>query len=258
MPVDHANPATRDLAPPAEPPAPPPDNVVPLPSRPEIPDYLRDTYHWAYLSRVGRAVFDRPFMVSAILWGNARRLMSDAAAEFNAGARVLQTACVYGDFSLRLAEQVGPQGRLDVIDIAPMQVANCRRKLTAYPQVKLRVADTATHEGKGYDGVCCFFLLHEVPDDYKHRIVDRVLGSLRPGGKAVFVDYHLPRRWHPLRGVMSLVFRWLEPFAHALWEHEIASYATRAGEYSWTTRTYFGGLYQKTVAVRGLASPSPG
>lgn len=253
MPLDHANPAAHAATPPAPPPGTPPDNLVTLPDRPEIPDYLRDTYHWAYLSRVGRAVFDRPGMVSAILWGNARRLMGDAAAEFGAGTRVLQTACVYGDFSARLAERVGPQGRLDVIDIAPMQVANCRRKLAAYPQVKLRVADTAAHEGKGYDGVCCFFLLHEVPEDYKHRIVDRVLGSLRPGGKAVFVDYHAPRRWHPLRGIMSLVFRWLEPYAHTLWQQEIASYATRAGDFTWTKRTYFGGLYQKTVAIRQAA-----
>jgi ubiquinone/menaquinone biosynthesis C-methylase UbiE len=253
MPRDHANHAAPAVTPPARPSTTPPGNLVTLPDSPDIPDYLRDTYHWAYLSRVGRAVFDRPAMVSAILWGNARRLMGDAAAEFAAGSRVLQTACVYGDFSLQLAERVGPQGRLDVIDVAPIQVANCRRKLAAYPQVRLRVADTAAHEGKGYDGVCCFFLLHEVPEDYKHRIVDRVLGSLRPGGKAVFVDYHEPRRWHPLRGIMSLVFRWLEPYARALWRQEIASYATRAGDFTWTKRTYFGGLYQKTVAIREAA-----
>jgi SAM-dependent methyltransferase len=250
MPQDRASLAAHDASPRGRLPGPPPDNLVALPDRPEIPDYLRDTYHWAYLSRIGRAVFDRPAMVSAILWGNADRLMNEAAAEFCTGTRVLQTACVYGDFSARLAERIGAEGRLDVIDVAPMQVANCRRKLTAYPQVKLRVADTAAYEGTGYDGVCCFFLLHEVPEEYKHRIVDRVLGSLRPGGKAVFVDYHAPRRWHPLRGVMSLVFRWLEPFASALWRREIASYATRAGDFAWGKRTYFGGLYQKTVAVR--------
>jgi len=250
MPRHHAKPAVSQAAEPGRADTAERDNLVTLPARPAIPDYLRDTYHWAYLSRAGRAVFDRPGMVSAILWGNAGRLMGDAAAEFGAGTRVLQTACVYGDFSARLAEQVGPQGRLDVIDVAPLQVANCRRKLAAYPQVKLRVADTAAHEGKGYDGVCCFFLLHEVPDDYKHRIVDRVLDSLRPGGKAVFVDYHAPRRWHPLRGLMALVFRWLEPFAHELWQREIASYATQAGDFTWSKQTYFGGLYQKTVAVR--------
>jgi ubiquinone/menaquinone biosynthesis C-methylase UbiE len=250
MPLDHTNPAPQTRSPPAPPPVERSRRLATLADRPEIPGYLRDTYHWAYLSRVGRAVFDRPAMVSAILWGNARRLMGEAAAEFGEGTRVLQTACVYGDFSLQLAERVGPHGRLDVIDIAPMQVANCRRKLSGHPQVRLRVADTAAHEGKGYDGVCCFFLLHEVPEDYKRRIVDRVLGSLRPGGKAVFVDYHAPRRWHPLRGVMSLVFRWLEPFARALWQREIASYAAHAGDFTWTKRTYFGGLYQKTVAIR--------
>jgi SAM-dependent methyltransferase len=254
MPLDRVSPAVHEIdRPPMRPADTRADGVAILPGRPAIPEYLRDTYHWAYLSRIGRAVFDRPAMVSAILWGNANRLMSDAAAEFAPGTRVLQTACVYGDFSARLAERVGLHGRLEVIDVAPMQVANCRRKLTAYPQVRLRVADTAAHDGGGYDGVCCFFLLHEVPEHYKHRIVDRVLGSLHPGGKAVFVDYHAPRRWHPLRGLMSLVFRWLEPFAHALWRHEIASYATRPADFTWSKRTYFGGLYQKTVAVRPAA-----
>ena len=255
MSPDQASPAARPVTGPERPVSPGRGGAVTLPKRPKIPAYLRETYHWAYLSRLGRTVFDRPFMVSAILWGNARRLMDEAAAEFGPGGRVLQTACVYGDFSVRLAEQVGPEGRLEVIDVAPMQVANCRRKLAAYPQVKLRVADTASHEGEGYDGVCCFFLLHEVPEDYKQRIVDRVLDSLRPGGKAVFVDYHAPRHWHPLRGFMALVFRLLEPFALMLWRREIASYATRATDYNWRKHTYFGGLYQKTVAVR---SESPG
>jgi ubiquinone/menaquinone biosynthesis C-methylase UbiE len=248
--LDHTTPCDPPQSAPAQHSDAPPAKRLTLAERPKIPAYLSDTYRWAYLSRLGRAVFDRPLMVSAILWGNARRLMRDAAAEFGVGMHVLQTACVYGDFSAQVAEQLGPQGRLDVIDVAPMQVANCRRKLAGYPQVRLRVADTAAYEGTGYDGVCCFFLLHEVPEDYKHRIVDRVLGSLRPGGKAVFVDYHAPRPWHPLRGVMALVFRWLEPFASALWRHEIASYASRASDFSWSKQTYFGGLYQKTVAIR--------
>jgi ubiquinone/menaquinone biosynthesis C-methylase UbiE len=198
-------------------------------------------------------VLDRPAVVSAILWGNARRLMDSAVTEFAPGSHVLQTACVYGDFSARLARRVGPAGRLEVIDVAPLQIDNCRRKLAAYPHVRLRVVDASRHDGEGYDGVCCFFLLHEVPEDYKHRIVDRLLASLRPGGKAVFVDYHRPRRSHPLRPVMRLVFRRLEPYAEALWRREITSYATRAGDCEWRKETYFGGLYQKTVAVRPTA-----
>jgi len=60
--------------------------------------------------------------------------------------------------------------------------------------------------------VTCFFLLDEVPEDMKTRIVQALLGVVRPGGKVVFVDYHRPHPAHPLRLVMQFVFAWLEPF----------------------------------------------
>ncbi len=49
---------------------------------------------------------------------------------------------------------------------------------------------------------------------------------------------------------MSFVNDTLEPFAKALWVNEIASYASRAEEFSWSKQTYFWGLYQKVVAER--------
>lgn len=222
------------------------------PAAPELPAYLVETYRWAYLSEGWRRILDRSLVVSAILWGNARRLMQSAVAEFAPGSHVLQTACVYGDFSQLLAGQVGRAGSLEVIDVAPLQVENCRRKLVDYPNAQVRVADAAVPTGMTYDGVCCFFLLHEVPEDYKRRIVDSLLSSVRPGGRAVFVDYHRPTPLHPLRAVMSLVFRWLEPYAPSLWEREIASYARKADAFVWHKETYFGGLYQKTVAIRAM------
>ncbi len=224
--------------------------TAPRPASLNLPAYLVETYRWAYLSERWRRVLDRPLVVSAILWGNARRLMQSAVAEFAPGSDVLQTACVYGDFSELLAGQIGRTGSLEVIDVAPLQVENCRRKLAAYPKARVRVADAAVPTGSSYDGVCCFFLLHEVPEDYKRRIVDTVLASVRPGGRAVFVDYHRPRPLHPLRAVMSLVFRRLEPYAPSLWQREIASYARETDGFVWHKETFFGGLYQKVVAIR--------
>jgi SAM-dependent methyltransferase len=226
--------------------------TAPRPAAVGLPDYLVQTYRWAYLSESWRQVLDRPLVVSAILWGNAGRLMQSAVAEFTPGSDVLQTACVYGDFSQRLAGQIGHTGSLEVIDVAPLQVENCRRKLAAYSGARVRVADAAVPTGSLYDGICCFFLLHEVPEDYKRRIVDSLLASVRPGGRVVFVDYHRPRTLHPLRAVMSLVFRWLEPFAPSLWEREIASYARRPEGFVWHKETFFGGLYQKVVAIRAM------
>jgi SAM-dependent methyltransferase len=176
--------------------------------------------------------------------------MQAAADEFTPGQKVLQSACVYGDFSPLLARRVGPAGQLTVIDVAPIQTENCQRKLTRYPHAKVRIADAAAPLKDDVDAVCCFFLLHEVPEDYKERIVNNLLGLVKPGGKVVFVDYHRPHPFHPLKGIMALVFRWLEPYAPILWKREIKSYASRAEEFDWDKCTYFGGLYQKIVAVR--------
>ncbi len=226
---------------------------------PAVPEYLDKTYRWAYLNPRSLRLFDRPLVVSAILWGMHRRLCQAALAEIEPGQKVLQAACVYGNFIPALARRLGPRGSLDVVDVSPLQVANCRRKLKGFPQAIVRLADAAAPGGGPYDAVCCFFLLHEMPDDYKRAVVDALLGSLVAGGKTVFVDYHRPHWAHPLKGVMSLVFDALEPFAKSLWTNDIASYAGHAERFIWRKRTLFGGLYQVTVARRrappGLTAP---
>lgn len=215
-----------------------------------LPDYLRRTYTWAYLNPHTLPWLDRAPVVSAILWGNAGRLMRWAVGQFVPGERVLQAACVYGDFSLMLARQVGFEGLLEVVDVAPIQVANVRRKFAGFPQGSAHVADLVKPLDAQYDGVCCFFLLHEVPDAERRQIVANLLAAVRPGGRAVFVDYHRPQRLHPLAPVMQLVFRWLEPYAASLLDTPIATLAEEASAFEWRKETRFGGLYQLLVATR--------
>ena len=217
---------------------------------PALPAYLVDTYSWAYLRPRSLRLLDRHFVVNGILWGNYRRLVAWACEEFSEGDRLLQAASVYGNLSRRLAERVGPRGSLDVIDIAPLQVAHCSRKLAGRGNVTVRVADAASPPGSDYDGICCFFLLHEIPDRNKRLVVDGLLAAVRPGGVVVFVDYHRPVRWHPCRPVMATVFRWLEPYAEGLLRTRIEDFATRAADMEWRLETRFGGLYQKVVARR--------
>ena len=230
----------------------------PEPEPPEVPAYLRDTYHWAYLNPRNVRLLDRELVVSVVLWGNHRRLRRAAFAELRPGQKVLQPAHVYGDFCPALARHLGSRGRLEVLDVARIQVAACRRKLRGLSQTRVRHADAARIGGEFYDAVCCYFLLHELPDDYKRAVVEGLLGSVVPGGKVIFVDYHRPHWAHPLRGLMSLVFYLLEPFAKDLWSNGIASYATHAENFIWLKRTFFGGLYQITVARRRMASEAEG
>jgi ubiquinone/menaquinone biosynthesis C-methylase UbiE len=216
----------------------------------EVPAYLSDTYYWCYLHPRNVQLLDRESVVRTILWQQHRKLQRLAFAEIRAGQKVLQPASVYGRFAPDLAEHVGPEGSLDVVDVAEVQVRNVRRKLREYPNARVHHSNILDFRGGPYDAICCYFLLHEVPDDYKKRIVNLLLAKVRPGGKVVFVDYHKPRWWHPLKLITSIVFDTLEPFAKRLWRAEIRDFAKEPDRYRWRKETIFAGLFQKVVAVR--------
>ena len=215
-----------------------------------VPAYMEEVYDWAYINPRNVELLDRPIVVDILLFLNARRLMRAALNEIPPAHRVLMAAHVYGDFVNRLADRVGPAGHLEVIDITPIQVAHCRRKIGHLPHVRIRQADAATHAGGPFDTTLSFFLLHEVPDGKKRAIVDSLLSKVEPGGKAVFVDYHNPKRWQPIRYLLSVVDDLLEPFAKAMWTNEIRDFASEADAFTWEKQTYFGGVYQKVVARR--------
>lgn len=217
---------------------------------PEIPDYLQKTYYWAYLNPRNVRLLDREFVVRTILWQQHIKLQKLAFAEIAPGQSVLQPASVYGSFVPNLAAHIGPQGSLDVVDVAEVQVLSARRKLQGFSSATVHHANILDFDGGPFDVVCCYFLLHEVPDSYKYEVVNLLLEKLGPGGKAVFVDYHKPRWWHPLKLITSIVFDTLEPYAKTLWRHEIQDFADTSERFHWSKETCFGGLFQKVVASR--------
>lgn len=215
-----------------------------------IPDYLTTHYSWAYLNRRNARLLDNDAVVNAILLGNHRRLRRSALSEVAPGQRVLQAAHVYGCLIPELARRIGPSGRLDVIDLVPLQAALCRLKLRGFANTRVRVVDAAVAGGETYDVVNCFFLLHEIPDEQKCAVVNALLAQVAPGGRAVFIDYHAPARWQPLRAFYRRLFDRLEPFAESMWRHEVREFARNANAFRWKKVTLFGGVYQKTVAYR--------
>jgi ubiquinone/menaquinone biosynthesis C-methylase UbiE len=216
----------------------------------KVPAYLSDVYHWSYLHPRHVPWLDRESVVSLILWGQHNALRRAAFNEIAPGASVLQAAAVYGQFSVELARHLGPNGSLDLIDVAPIQVELTRRKLSAETNAHVHLADASRFDRGEYDVVLSYFLLHEVPDQYKTTILDNLLQRVKPGGKLVIVDYHKPAATHPLKPVMSLVFDWLEPFAKALWRHPIQYFCTQPDHYHWQQQTCFGGMYQKVVVTK--------
>jgi len=229
----------------------------PLPCDPYcegVPDYMTEVYDWAYVNPRRAAWLDRNWVVRILLFFNDRRLMRRYLQQIKPGMRVWQLAHVYGDLCQQAAERVGAEGRFLLTDITPVQIEHAQSKLAKYPQAQAVRADAASFRlDDKADLICSFFLLHEVPDDFKQRIIDNMLSQLSAQGRAVFVDYHHPARWQPVGWLLAWVNRRLEPFAPALWKREIADFASDASAYQWTKETLFGGVYQ-CVCVSRLTS----
>ncbi len=145
-------------------------------------------------------------------------------------------------------------GHYELIDLLPTQIANARRKVgdnsAAHIQQMNAVAlDFPDHS---FDNVLLFFLLHELPQDWRERVMAEALRVLAPGGKMVITDFGKPAGWNiffrffwlPMLGI-------LEPFAIPLWRHELADILpAQMGQRTWHQQKYFGGLFQKLVGTK--------
>jgi ubiquinone/menaquinone biosynthesis C-methylase UbiE len=217
-----------------------------------IPAYLEKTYWWAYVRPYAISFFDHEWIVNLILLGNMAKLRDkalDALGSFIHG-RTLQIASVYGDFSVRLVERIAEGGSLDIVDVVPAQLANLRRKLPVHSPVRLLQRDSASlkFSDATYDQAVLFFLLHEMPANFRERTLSEALRVLKPGGKLVIVDFHKPTSWNPFRYLYPPMFRLLEPFALDIWDQSIAEWLPKDFVPTEITKeTMFGGLYQKVV-----------
>lgn len=224
-----------------------------------IPAYLQNTYWWAYLHPRAVRIFERQWLVNLILWGNFARLRDAALAALGAviHGRVLQVACVYGDFTEHLLRRLGPTGHLDVIDVAPIQLRNLQAKLQGSGSDTRRVTALLQDSSRlqfadgSHDAVVLFFLLHEQPAEVRRKTIAEALRVTKPGGKLVFVDYHQPSAWSPFRYLMVPVLTWLEPFAMDVWRHPIADWLPAGATVARLEKqTYFAGLYQRVVVTK--------
>jgi ubiquinone/menaquinone biosynthesis C-methylase UbiE len=232
-----------------------------IPADAAVPQYLQETYWWAYVHPRAVQVFERQWLVNLILWGNFNRLRDAAIGALGPDleGRTLQVACVYGDLTRRIAARLAHGGQLHVVDVLRIQLDNLARKLpgrllrrhgrheSRQPPVELIQGDSAALEfaSSSYDRALLFFLLHEQPENVRRETLAEALRVVKPGGRVVIVDYHRPHRLNPLYWPMAGIFRTLEPFALDLWRSEVASWLpTGTGLASVRKRTFFGGLYQ--------------
>lgn len=214
-----------------------------------IPSYLTSVYNWAYVHPRAIKVFERPWLINLILWGQFGYLRDTALKWLgtNLKGHTLQIACVYGDLTPKLVTHLATDGTLSVVDVVPGQLDNLRRKLRPSDPVELIQANATAMPVASHsiDQILLFFLLHEQPEDVRRATLTEAMRVLKPGGRIVLVDYHRPKAFHPLYGLMTLILRQLEPFAMDLWRHPWTHWLPADVPVQIIRQTtWFGGLYQ--------------
>ncbi len=217
-----------------------------------VPEYMRDVYDWAYVSDKNADMLDNPLTVSILLFLQDKKLLRAFLSEIEPGCKMMMMAHVYGPMVEKICNHVGKDGIFHLVDVTPVQVRHALKKLRDMPWAHIWQEDAATAGLGDYDIMGSFFLLHEVPDDKKTEILDNMLNHTRVGGKSVFIDYANPKKWQPIRYILAFINKHLEPFAPALWENSIESFASPeiSKDFEWSVEPIFGSVYQKVVAKR--------
>ncbi len=223
-------------------------------SKSDLPAYLDVIYGDIYNSADECTRRDNNFLSNIKTFFQYKRLVNSVVRELKMNQSVLQLGVVFGNEIDEVAMAIGAYGQYDIVDISPVQVNRITDKYwKVYQGMKVFKQDASCLKLSGtYDAVVCFMLLSEVPSATKSKIINNALQMVKPGGKVIFVDWHNPLYYHPLRYVVRMYNRLYNPFVERLWDREIDTYvsAELKPEFIWRKSTYFGRMFQKLVAVR--------
>lgn len=216
-----------------------------------VPLYQRLFYSKLYNNLKWSNLLDHSWLLNLLTFGMHRKLVQACVNEVEVHSKVLQLGATFGSQLPQLAEQVGYYGRLDVMDVNRLQLSRLEGKYeTLYPQMKFINQNAEDPAENKYDAVVCYMLLHELPIASKIKVVENALNSITDNGKVIFIDYSLPDYWHPFRYAVRMFNRLYQPFAEKLWDRTIDTFTKDNIDYIWHRTRYFGGMYQKVIAVK--------
>ncbi len=117
-----------------------------------------------------------------------------------AGATVADVGAGAGEWAVRLADVVGPGGRVYATEVDAGRLARLRERAAGRPNGTLAVVE-ASPTSTGLDAGCCdLVVLRGVYHHFDDGVATsrQLLDALRPGGRLAIVDFAPdgPWRWH--------------------------------------------------------------
>lgn len=215
----------------------------------QLPAYITDIYKWLYMNPKLYNFLDNAFILNILTLGYHHILTEEVKKELSPHSHILQIGATLGGQIEKTYSGLGMLGSYAIVDINPKILENCHEKHLEQ-RIEYIHADASKSIKGEYDIIISYMLLHELPPYTRTRMIDNILKALKPGGKAVFIDYHQPSSYHPLKYIIRAVNRLYQPFAETLWKKSIKEMTNQAETCRWSQQTYFGGVYQKVVATK--------
>lgn len=216
----------------------------------KVPEYLKSVYSRRYFHPFFSKFFDDEWIAAIGSFFCGGKLIQKVTDEIIEGKDVLQLGVASGNLEYKIAEKMNSKGQYHIEDISTQHINAMKSRVSAWLNVTLKERDFTIPNDQRYDVVIGYFVLHEVPDTRKREILTRAINALKPRGKAIFVDYAKPKKFHPLKYPVKMFNRLYEPFAESLWYNEIKDIAPKTGKLIWDKKTFFGDMYQCVIAQR--------
>ncbi len=147
-----------------------------------------NTIHWARF-------YDPLVAILTLGQGRALRDRTIAQAHIAPGERVLDVGCGTGELTMRAKARTGAAGSVTGIDAAPEMIAVARQKAArARLDVAYHVAavEALPFPDATFDVVLSSLMMHHLPEDLKPRALAEMRRVLKPGGRALVVDFTPP------------------------------------------------------------------
>lgn len=219
-----------------------------MPDSVKVPKYMAKLYHNAYMKRRWFSRLNNDFFAYLSTLGMYGRLSKAILNEIKEDSSVLVIGNIRGNLIENIAKKLFRYGRLEIVDVLPLQLNFLERKLALYPNTVLTNNDAEFLKNTKYDVVLSYFLLQELPDAKKNRIITNISTLLKPKGKAIFADYGKISSSNPMKYLLLFFNRLLRPFAESMMNLKLTDFAQDNLNLAWNTKTLLKGIYQITTA----------
>lgn len=216
---------------------------------PTLPMYIKKIYP-KYLSKKKSEFLDSIKIQNFLSLGNRNKLVQSVLREIEQNADYLQIGATFGDQIDQVADKVGYYGNFHIVDVSKVQTERIKEKYKGIQQnINFSNQNGLAKITYDYDGIICFFLLHELPPLTRRKMVNHLLNSVKEKSKVVFIDYHKPNN-RLIQKISKIYNRLYNPFMEEFINEEIFDLADYKDEFYWNKHTICNGRYQKVVATR--------